>query len=272
MKGNCLVSVLLFLTVSCYGQKEDYNWIMGFNPITTEEPISYRFDFNQSPFLIESDNGVRFDNQNASVSNSEGDLLFYTNGCSVLDADGNQMPNGDSLNYNEWVDIFSVPNCEYGYIGIQDILILNDPSDEDAYYIIQKTKIYGGNGVNDKDSVLFAYSYVDMTLNNGLGDVVQKNQQFYERGNLLRGYLTAIRHENKKDWWIIQPVVEDSLILTFLLDENGISKIGEYNSHHFFSTSHSGTTGTAKFSPDGTKYALYNYYDNLQVYDFALTC
>ena len=269
MRSLLLISFLLIM-YNCLGAqaKYDYNWLMGFNPTIADDPVSYRFDFNQTPFLIESNNGVRFDNQNASVSDSNGDLLFYTNGCSVLDATGNQMSNGDSLNYDEWVEIFSIPNCEFGYIGLQDILILEDPADEEAYFIIQKTKIYGGSGMNDKDSVLFAYSYVDMTLNDGLGDVVVKNQQFYEGDNLLRSYLTAIRHENKKDWWILQPVVEDSLILTFLLDENGISKTAENNSHQFFSTSYSGATGTAKFSPDGTKYALYNYYDNLHVYDF----
>ena len=178
--------------------KQDYNWLMGLDPTDSEEDLAYRFDFNQDPFLIESNNGIRFGNQNASVSDSEGNLLFYTSGCTIIDKTGQQMPNGDSLNYDVWMDIFSAPDCAYGYTGSQDILILQDPISNEGYYIIHKTKTYE----NQQDSVILAYSYVDMTLNNGLGDVVEKNQQFYERGNLMTSYLTAIQHANKKDWWI----------------------------------------------------------------------
>ncbi len=258
----CTLSTSLVFSQS----KQDYNWLMGLDPSTSEDDLAYRFDFNQDPFLIESNNGIRFGNQNASVSNLAGELLFYTTGCSILNRNGEQMPNGDSINYNVWMDIFSAPNCEFGYTGFQDILILNDPSVEAGYYVIQKTKTY--DELNQQDSVILAYSYVNMELNNGLGDVVEKNKQFYERGNLMSSYLTAISHSNKKDWWILQPTVEDSLILCFLLNEDGITKHGEFNSHQFFSSFRSSASGTAKFSPDGTKYALFNYYDNMHVYDF----
>ena len=103
----------------------------------------------------------------ASVSNNKGELLFYTNGCQVLQADHQLMENGDSLNfgkyYVEWWQ-----NCKNGYNGMQDILILNDPSHEYGYYIIHKTINYiliptrfYVEGIK--------YSYVDMTMNNGKG-------------------------------------------------------------------------------------------------------
>ena len=60
-------------------------------------------------------------------------------------------------------------------------------------------------------------------------------------------------------------------ILTFLLDANGISLNKVQPSTQIFDKSRSSASGSAKFSPDGTKYAIYNYYDQLQVYDFDRT-
>lgn len=66
----------------------------------------------------------------------------------------------------------------------------------------------------------------------------------------------------------LQPIVDGSEILCFLLNEDGFKKVGEYDSNQYFSTSRSSASGTAKFSPDGNKYAIFNYYDNLHIYDF----
>ena len=102
-----------------------------------------------------------------------------------------------------------------------------------------------------------------MNLNNGKGDVVYKNKKYYEKENLLYNYFTAIEHKNNNDWWIIQPIEEDSLFLTYLLNENGINRVPDQNSHQYFTRWRSSGSGNAKFSPDGTQYALYNYTDQL---------
>ncbi|MBK6784894.1 MAG: hypothetical protein IPG79_14880 [Saprospiraceae bacterium] len=111
------------------------------------------------------------------------------------------------------------------------------------------------------------YSYIDISLDNGNGDVTLKNQTFYDK-SVQFSYLTAIRHENKRDWWILQPLVNDSVFLTFLLDENGIKKMPDQNTHQYLDYERSIGAGTTRFSPDGKKFALYNYYDQLHIYDF----
>lgn len=262
--------VIIFLcsTISSYAQsKQDYIWMFGLDVSPIEGILGYRFDFNTESFEIqESYNGLGMDNNNASISTVDGDLLFYTNGCAVLNSNAEVMPNGDSLNYDIWMEVFNWDDCNYGYPGFQDIMILNAPGDDDLFYILQKTIMYNGPG--EIDSITLQSTLIDMSLNGGLGDVIEKNRTLYSDSNSLVSYLTAIRHNNGIDWWVIQPLVEDSTFLTYLISENGIERQDNQNTHQYFNTYRSSASGTAKFSPDGTKYALYNFYDQLHIYDF----
>ncbi|HRG65695.1 MAG TPA: hypothetical protein PLV12_07820, partial [Saprospiraceae bacterium] len=253
----------------CLAQKEDYNWFGGYDYNPTPGSLiieGYRIDFNNKPFRIDNNVDVKFgiEGNNASISDKNGNLLFYTNGCAVMDRNLNLMPNGDSINAGKWFDLFR-KYCSIGYPGFQDVLILSDPGNENGYYIFHKPNVYYPQIA---DSLQLQYSYVDMGLNNGFGDVTLKNLRYTQNQNLLSSYFTSIRHKNKKDWWIIQPLEEDSIFLTFLLDKNGVNQKAIQNTHQFFDRWRSSASGTAKFSPDGTKYAIYNYFDQLHVYDF----
>jgi hypothetical protein len=74
-------------------------------------------------------------------------------------------------------------------------------------------------------------------------------------------------HKNRKDWWILQPTKKSNCFLHFLLNENGIQLRDSTCIHIDFQYNASGS-GDAKFSPDGTKYAYYNVYDQLLLFDF----
>ena len=60
------------------------------------------------------------------------------------------------------------------------------------------------------------YTYVDMSLNDGLGDVTIKNKTLL-KGELLGSYLTAISHSNKLDWWVIQPKENSNIYYKILI-------------------------------------------------------
>ncbi len=266
-----IFSIIFTLIISyCSAQKEDYIWLGGYNyenlPPDTLIIEGYRIDFNKKLFHIENNVNLAFGilGNNASISDAEGNLLFYTNGCAVMNKDYQIMPNGDSINGGEWFDKLW-KHCSQGYPGTQDVLILPDPGNENGYYLLHKPNILntgpGGTYLN------LNYSYINMSLDNGKGDVTIKNKTF-DTNSLLSQYLSAIKHENKRDWWLIQPVINDSSYLTFIIHENGINEKLRQNTHQYFDRSRSSASGTARFSPDGTKYAIYNYYDQLHVYDF----
>jgi len=267
MKSQIQFFIFFLILNSLQAQnKQDYIWLGGLDPSPSEEDVGFRFDFNVKPFeVMASNNGFRFVGNIASICDKEGNLLFYSNGCAIINAEAHMMPNGDSINYNEWYTIFTDGECKYGYPGSQDIMILPDPGYGDGYYVFHKANVYFPVV---KDSFELLMSYVDMTLDDGRGDVVFKNKPYHDLYNMMYSYFTAIQHINGKDWWIIQPLTEDSLFLTFLLTENGLEKKTDQNTNAYFNHYRSSASGSAKFSPDGTKYALYNYYDQLHLYDF----
>ena len=270
MKFVIIIFISLMLLSDVFAQsKQDYHWLFGRENPSLPLDVGYTIDFNEKPanpkFLKI---GSTLNSQNAVISDVGGELLFYTNGCKVLNAEAEQMENGDSLNYDEYWEWFNI-NCDTGLSGSQGIMILNDPGNVDEYYIIHKPQIFKGFNIQ-RDKPLH-YSKVDMTLDGGLGDVTEKNIPFYEEKICLQGFLTAINHSNGKNWWIVQPLISDSIFVTHLLTADGFEKFPDQNTYEYFDKAKSSASGTAKFSPDGTKYAIFTYYDNLHIYDFDRT-
>lgn len=257
-----------FLAHSSIGQesRQDYVWLFGQDDSYAPGTTGYLIDFNSDDgTFVSNDNGIGMSSANSSVCDKDGNLLFYSNGCFVMNADFEMMPNGDSINYDVFIDALGI-NCNRGYIGFQDNLILKDPVPNDEYYFIHKPRIY--NGLNTRDSFPIWYSKVDMTLDGGKGDIYKKNETLYDESNTLASYLTAIHHENSKDWWMIQPLRDDSVFAVFVIDESGVSLHSKQQAQWFFTGEKSSSGGTAKFSPDGSMYALYNITDGLLLYDF----
>ena len=93
------------------------------------------------------------------------------------------------------------------------------------------------------------YSLIDMSKNNGLGAVIEKNKILIE-DILASAKMTACQHANGKDWWIIMKKYHGGVFYKVLLTENGFEvqeqSIGGYT--------YSDSAGQAVFSPDGTKY------------------
>lgn len=251
--------------------KQDYHWIFGNDQDASENFISLQIDFNVIPFEISTRNaGLSFDQNNASISDGDGNLLFYSNGCAVAGSDHEILMNGDSINQGNFFDELWLGDCRFGYPGKQDLIILDDPGNESGYYIIHKTVEFQATMEPNVFSKYLKYTYVDVEENNGMGIVTQKNIPFYDSGfdGLLFSYLTAIKHENQKDWWIINPLTKDNSYLRILLSENGFERIDTIEEIRPHDIMYSSSAGNARFSPDGNTYAYYNKQDGLHVFDF----
>ncbi len=57
-----------------------------------------------------------FADNNASICDANGYLMFYFNGCAVMNRYHHVMPNGDSINSGSWFDLYW-KDCKYGYPG-----------------------------------------------------------------------------------------------------------------------------------------------------------
>ncbi len=251
---------IIFFSQWCFAQKEDYIWIQRGPSLSIG---GFLFDFNKQTFKPEIVNPpLGFSGNNASICDREGNLLFYSNGRAVIDRFHHVMPNGDSINEGSFAEKYWGGPFN-GYPGSQDVLILPDPGKKNGYYLFHKLIVTE----NNKSTFRLFYTYMDITVGIG-GDVIDKNKLYFDRDTVMWGFFTAMKHKNKQDWWIIQPLVNDSTFLTFLLDKNGINRMPDQNTHQYFDDFRSSAGGMAKFSPDGTKYALYTYQDQLHVYDF----
>ena len=112
-----------------------------------------------------------------------------------------------------------------------------------------------------------SYSYIDMELDGGLGDVVEKNVKI-DSNSYISSYLTSIHHANGEDWWVINPDSGKNIFHTFLISESGITSMESQLMSNIPISERASARGEAKFSPDGKMYCYFNRYDGLFLYDF----
>jgi hypothetical protein len=103
-----------------------------------------------------------------------------------------------------------------------------------------------------------------MTGDSGLGRVAEKNNLVYK--DTFCDMLTAVRHGNGRDWWVVVPRYNTAQYYVFLLSPQGVNtpvvqKIGYPITQYSWGLQ-------AAFSPDGSKYANHTWFGGLQVFDF----
>ena len=254
---------VFFFSILLSQQSQDYYWPLGNRSTPEIGSRGSEFDFTVKPFSPATRTGdLQMDMMNASICDADGNLLFYTNGCAVANRNHKIMPEGDSINAGPFLTEFWREDCSLGYPGIQDIMILPDPGHDSGHYIIHKPITLKAGETNTVDTL--QYTYVDMTLDNGLGDVTEKNVNIEEQW-LVSSYLSSITHSNGKDYWLLNPVFPTGYMV-WLLDAEGIKYVKTEAGPKW--DEWTGSSGDARFSPDGTKYAKFNQFDGLHLYDF----
>ena len=137
----------------------------------------------------------------ASIANDAGNLLFYTEGSTVWDANNTVMPNGTSL-LGSW-------------LSAQSSIIVPAPGVANQYYIF--TVHNWTDGTSE-----FAYSIIDMTLRAGLGDIIPAKKNIVIQNNIYER-VTTVRHKNCRDIWIISHERNNNRYVSYLLTPSGVS-------------------------------------------------
>lgn len=232
MKKYSQILILLIITNFCFGQQNrTKNWVLG---------DSVLIDFNVNPPIVGISSLESFEGFSV-ISDTNGTLLFYTNGIKVWNSNHQLMPNGFGLN--------SSPTASNA------ALIVPKPGSENIYYIFT----VGGQAGYFGDFGGIAYSIVDMDLDGGLGDVTQKNIVLHTKSTEK---LCATLHENNNDYWIMSHDFGDNQFRAFLLTANGvnsqpvISKVGAVHYEYPIGDWGQNTAGSMRFSPSGCKLAL----------------
>ena len=187
MKYIYLFGLFVFLPFIGVSQGENNIWIFSWAAVT----------FNSgSPVLIIPSPGNGGNGPTACVSDSSGNLLFYSNGGRAYNRYYNVMPNGYLSDTGG---------------GMQTVLAIKKPHTDSIYYLFTL------NG----DPTVFNYSVIDMRLDSARGDIVSgmKNLLMPDGADAYEG-IHATRHQNNKDTWVVTR--KSGKYGSYLIDTSGI--------------------------------------------------
>lgn len=237
-------SLLLFLSflITCSlvnSQQEAAIWYFGENA---------GLDFRSGTPVTLLDGALNTREGCATISDSNGNLLFYTDGITVWNRNHQPMPNGTGLLGNS--------------SSTQSAIIVPNPGNPDLFYIFTADELKQEHGIN--------YNVVDISLEGGLGDIIQKNVQLLTPA---AEKLTAVRHANGTDIWVLTHDAFGDAYLAYRVTPAGvdttpvISNLGINLTTYFFESNHH-SIGYLKASPDGKKVAAAHNGLNVDVMDF----
>ncbi len=184
----------------------------------------------------------------ASICDEAGRLLFYTSGDQVWTSDHQLMPNGDTLIKDPllpgtWPYCRSTSNAT---------LIMPVPGQKRKYYLFSLTH----TEMQQWAGRLY-YSIVDMSLNNGMGDVEIQNSSILLDSNLTE-HLTGVTGDRCNSWLICIPnpsTASGSRFKSYEVTGNGLSRVPvESNVEGIYSAGLQ--FGKIDLSPDRRKVAV----------------
>ncbi len=257
MKKTLFFFCFSLFSLALAGQlKHDYNWVFGYPSSATPPYPDYGgtlLSFNDTiPEVSWFD--IKFWLKASTVmSDAEGHLLFYSNGCEVMNWAHQLVENGDSINPGPIHDEF----CDHGYPASQGILALPWPGDSTKYCLLHLRA--------DENYLYtdFLYTVMEFFNPSDSGKVLSKNQLITQGS--YSAMITSVRHANGRDWWVLLPERFSNRIFIYLFDPSGISLVHE----QIFGQVWTGDgVHQSVFSPDGTRYARVSALNGINLYDF----
>ncbi|AUC80632.1 T9SS type B sorting domain-containing protein [Lacinutrix sp. Bg11-31] len=243
MKKIVIILTTLLCCAFSNAQKEASNWYFGDN-------AGINFNLDTDTVTAVNNGQLATDEGCTSISDANGNLLFYTDGRTVYNANHLVMPNGIGLKGD--------PS------STQSAIIIPKPQDTNIYYVFTVD-----TPSLDNEDLGFHFYEVNMTLNGGLGNVVTGSETQL-LSNTSEKLSAVLKDCQTQDVWVITyadnsggnnnnafyayQVTSTGVITTPVITTigNGISE----------------ARGYLKFSPDGTKLVSANIGQGLFLYDF----
>ncbi len=165
-----------------------------------------------------------------TISDQAGQVLFFTDGESVWDLNGDLMENGDQIGGDNTAS--------------QGVIAVPVPTQQTLFYLFTTQSSAGGSNT-------VSYSLVDIKSENqtGVGNVVTKNNFLFSPATEHSAALTA-----GDTTWVLFHELGNNTFRAYPVTVNGIGQpvFSSVGSNHGFNSG----VGAMKFSPDGEKVAV----------------
>lgn len=240
---------------------------MGYDCCRGDENDNYLLDFNGGRLKIDTATLQEEFFRAGQICDKNGRLALYTKGCKLYNGNNEMVVNGDSMIISD-----SMAYSCFNSYGRQGIILLPDYHNDHTYWMFNKStfirnyRLDPGQNLVIDDALRF--SKIDLSRFNGRGEVIFKNKAIVHDTSLTYGDMSAVRHENNKDWWLIVPTDRSDLnYYIVLLGENGNIKLNWQKIGNKIKYLGHGSDGFT-FSPDGNKLARFYYNEGLTIFDF----
>ncbi len=236
---------------SLTAQKHDNVWMQGnYNNFY----IDFK-DLRPDIYTVNSEYNFR---TMSFLSDANGNPAFYSNGCSVRNANHEWMENGEDLLLNDYDCI------EYGYKRMSHGAGVTLPGFDEHQFVMINLSVDLPYPAQPCEVNRLVVHYIDVAAQQGKGEVTIKGQV------ILTGCFqepSATKHANGRDWWIVLPDNQVGRFYRWLLTPNGLEGPWEQSVDN---PTIDGLTyrGWSEFSRDGQRYMIKGARKGVAVYDF----
>ncbi|HET8885315.1 MAG TPA: T9SS type B sorting domain-containing protein [Salinimicrobium sp.] len=182
-------------------------------------------DFSTTPPTALTDGQLSTLEGCTTISDSNGNLLFYTDGSIVYDKTHQVMLNGTDLKGDESSTSSALIVPKPGVTNIYYVFTVDEPHHSNV-----DSDPNNNNGDGENNGLM--YSLVDMTLNNGKGAVIQTQKNLplitYNPSNSEESAykcsekITAVISDNCSSFWIVTHFIDS--FYAFEVSESGINE------------------------------------------------
>ncbi|WP_218841800.1 T9SS type B sorting domain-containing protein [Winogradskyella ursingii] len=221
-----------------FAQNEANIWYFGNNA---------GLDFNSGSPVVLTDGQLATLEGCSTISDSDGNLLFYSDGITVWNKNHSVMVNGTGLKGH--------PSSTHS------ALIVPKPNDPNIYYIFTVDEASSpANGIQ--------YSEVDMTLEGGLGAITSNKNILLHTPTTEK--LTAIKNFAGSGYWVLSHEYNSNNFMAYEVTATGVNATPVISSVGTIVAELQSSRGQIKISPNGTKVAVARSGDleHIELYDF----
>lgn len=216
------LALVIFVSICCVrakAQSQNNHWIFGQYAaieFTSGTPVSY------AGSMMNTYEGC------ATISDTSGNLLFYSNGVWIWNAQHNYLWPGFPLTGHESTS--------------QSVLIVPSPGNCDLFYVFSQPAVCYTDTLS--------YSVVDMTGQAGLGEIIEYNVHL-RPGTSER--LTAVINGNGSGYWVVTNLCNPATFLTYSVSSSGPDTVPVISHIPELDTLNQDPFGYLAASPDGKK-------------------